>query len=100
MDTSYVVPSERYAPALLLRKTEHEETPRFARGRRGASDPASSLMRGGVFEMVDAICISATMSTTPKVLSKNRTDFGVEASNQSTHFCGIIKQQSNTTQYH
>jgi hypothetical protein len=45
--------------------------------------------------MSDPYWISAANAHhSESVLSKIRTDFGIEASSQSTHFCGTIKPRS------
>jgi hypothetical protein len=51
--------------------------------------------RRELLDMSDPNRIPATNAHHPgSVLSKTRTDFGVEASSRSTHFCGTVKQRS------
>jgi hypothetical protein len=48
-----------------------------------------------VLEMSDPTWISAANTHHPEsILSKIRADFGVEATSQSTHFCGAVKHRS------
>jgi hypothetical protein len=48
--------------------------------------------REEVLGMSDPYWISAANAHhSESVLSKIRTDFGIEASSQSTHFCGTVK---------
>jgi hypothetical protein len=95
MDTSYVVPSERYARRIVAMKHRARRnlavrTSSPQRVESGFVANARESLRDVRFELH----LGSNVHHSEAVLSKNRTDFDVEASNQSTHFCGIRKQQS------